>query len=97
MTALSSLSSLTSVSISIANIGAGHTSLGMGEGKNTLLWAGECDRCMEVMYDDQEFREGWVSQKKDPHRGGPPALQRVEWWFRQIEPSEWIAYDDEWD
>ncbi|KAJ7878758.1 hypothetical protein B0H14DRAFT_1628726 [Mycena olivaceomarginata] len=64
---------------------------------NAELWAGECERCVGVMYEDLAFRTRYIARKKgvllpqlapseaDAERNRlyhkPPALERVEWVF----------------
>ncbi|KAF8066693.1 hypothetical protein FPV67DRAFT_1416680 [Lyophyllum atratum] len=96
--AFGSLQHLHTVTITIADFGGGKTTLQDGEEHNPYLWAGECDRCMEIMYEDDVFRDEWVARKKglastdkEPHRStyvAPPALKRVEWRFWRSEGSE---------
>jgi hypothetical protein len=92
-----SLPQLHSVYITIPDFGFGHTTLSDGKGQNQYLWAGECDRCMGVMYDDEAFRNHWVARKQGIRSEGkpsevvyvrPPALRRVEWRFWKAEEIE---------
>jgi hypothetical protein len=83
-----SLPRLHTVCITIADLGHGHTTLGDGEGQNQYLWAGECDRCMGIMYEDDTFRDRWMAKKQGIREGGkdivyvrPPALRKVMWRF----------------
>ncbi|KAJ7810946.1 hypothetical protein B0H14DRAFT_3480143 [Mycena olivaceomarginata] len=65
---------------------------------NTELWAEECKRCVGVMYEDPAFRALYMARKNGvlsnltPAEAGaersrlyrdPPALERVEWDFRE--------------
>ncbi|KAJ7883483.1 hypothetical protein B0H14DRAFT_2339619, partial [Mycena olivaceomarginata] len=66
---------------------------------NAELWAGECERCVGVMYEDPAFRALYMARKNGvllpnltPAEAGversrlyhdPPALERVEWVFRE--------------
>ncbi|KAF8201265.1 hypothetical protein K438DRAFT_1581842 [Mycena galopus ATCC 62051] len=72
------------------------------------LWAGECDRCVGVMYEDQNFRARWIARKKGtplPDSSGvdhvdrlyvkPPALETVEWAFWNDEVGEDEEPDDD--
>ncbi|KAF8656655.1 hypothetical protein AX16_002459 [Volvariella volvacea WC 439] len=95
---LAPLTQLHTVCIEIPDFGSGIIAVGDKEGQNPYLWTGECERCIEVLYPDQDFLEKWVSQKKSPARGLPkeqnghmegdlkylipPSLHRVEWTFR---------------
>jgi len=85
-----SLLRLHTVCITIPDFGQGRTTLADGKGQNQYLWAGECDRCMGIMYEDDAFRDGWVARKQGRIREGednngvyirPPALRKVEWRF----------------
>ncbi|KAJ7719083.1 hypothetical protein DFH07DRAFT_315850 [Mycena maculata] len=74
-----------------------------GKDPTEELWSGECDDCVGVMYVDTDFRERWMARKKGtPLRNStgkdersyikPPALEIVEWIFRQSSHSA-----DDWD
>ncbi|TFK34615.1 hypothetical protein BDQ12DRAFT_726667 [Crucibulum laeve] len=95
-TILSSLENLEAVYITIAYRASGNTVLdGENDDSNPDLWVGECDRCMEIMYEDKEFREKWVSRKKRLNEDEqidirPPALKKVVWKF-------WKVSDDDTD
>ncbi|GLB40976.1 hypothetical protein LshimejAT787_0901910 [Lyophyllum shimeji] len=94
----SALQRLHTVFITIPDFGGGSTTLKEGGEFNKYLWAGECDRCMEVMYEDDAFRDSWVARKKglsctdkDSAKAvyvPPPALKRVEWRVWNAEGSE---------
>jgi hypothetical protein len=95
--AFCSLLRLHTVYIAIADFGYGHTTLTDGKGQNQYLWAGECDRCMGIMYEDGAFRDRWVARKQGICAEGedhaavyvcPPALRRVEWRFWRAETDE---------
>ncbi|KAG5635492.1 hypothetical protein H0H81_011047 [Sphagnurus paluster] len=93
--ALRSLQHLRTVSITIADFGSGKMTVGQGDEHNRYLWSGECDRCMEIMYDDDDFRDRYVARKKGVANGDighayvpPPGLNRVEWHFWRAEGSE---------
>jgi len=95
--AFSSLPCLHTVFITIADFGSGHTTLADSKGQNQYLWAGECDRCMGIMYEDDVFRDRWVARKQGIRPEGmeytaiyvrPPALRRVEWRFWKQEGNE---------
>jgi hypothetical protein len=92
-----SLLHLHSVYITIPDFGLGHTTLSDDKGQNQYLWAGECDRCMGIMYDDEAFRDHWVARKQGIRFEGkasenvyvrPPALRRVEWRFWKTDETE---------
>ncbi|KAJ7238055.1 hypothetical protein B0H12DRAFT_100908 [Mycena haematopus] len=74
------------------------------------LWAGECDRCVGIMYEDEHFRERWIARKRGtllPDSRGiesvdrlylkPPALETVEWTFWNNELGEDDDEDEEED
>ncbi|RDB26617.1 hypothetical protein Hypma_005577 [Hypsizygus marmoreus] len=92
----SALEHLHTVSITVPDLGSGTTTL--SQKHNPYLWSGECDRCMEIMYEDEAFRVRWVARKQgqadDTKEGGktvyvfPPALKRVEWRFWKAESGE---------
>lgn len=95
--ALCSLPLLHTVCITVADFGLGHSTLADGKGQNENLWAGECDSCMRIMYEDDAFRDRWVARKQGIRSEGgnnevvynrPPALRRVEWRFWQAGPGE---------
>ena len=95
--AFCSLPHLHTVRITIPNFGFGHTILSDAKDHNRYLWAGECDRCMVIMYEDNVFRDRWVARKQGIRPGGgdtdfiyvrPPALRRVEWSFWSAEADE---------
>lgn len=90
--ALSSLKNLQAVYLNIGKLCGGKNTLGDAERDNPDLWSGECDRCIEIMYEDVQFQEKWVARKKildnnDPATR-PPLLRRVEWRFWQAEDEE---------
>ncbi|KAF9004578.1 hypothetical protein BDQ17DRAFT_1424428 [Cyathus striatus] len=93
--ALSQLKHLEEVYITVPDAGKGKTLL--ADNGNPHMWAGECDRCMEIMYEDNTFREKWVSRKRGIGTGEsadgtvyirPPSLRRVEWHFLKSAPVE---------
>ena len=47
---------------------------------NDLLWTGECDACMDMMFAVEDFKQDWVEKKKLVVR--PPSLKTVKWRFR---------------
>ncbi|EJF63661.1 hypothetical protein DICSQDRAFT_178943 [Dichomitus squalens LYAD-421 SS1] len=47
---------------------------------NGILWTGECDACMDMMFSVGDFRQDWVEKKKTMMR--PPSLKTVKWRFR---------------
>ena len=62
---------------------------------NRYLWAGECEACMEVLYDDEEFITDLIDRKKkaDPR---PPALKRVEWVLLECTKAYWADFINAW-
>jgi len=95
--ALLALQHLRIVSLTIADFGSGRTTLKDDAEHNPYLWAGECDRCMDIMYEDSSFRDKWVARKKGVATTDRehqlvyialPALKRVEWNFWREEGSE---------
>ncbi|KAF9062986.1 hypothetical protein BDP27DRAFT_255626 [Rhodocollybia butyracea] len=98
--AFASLLNLETVYLTVGVLESGKTILGSEEGKNLNYWSGECDRCMEVMYDDETFRRDWVAKKKN-WVTKPPRLSTVEWHFCLVQDDEedWVdlgsASDDE--
>jgi hypothetical protein len=102
--AFCSLLHLHTVCITIADFGFGHTTVSDGKGQNQHMWAGECDRCMRIMYEDHAFRDSWVARKQGICRVDgvvytrPPALRRVEWRFWKaftLEDPDEQAFEDE--
>ncbi|KAG6890053.1 hypothetical protein C0995_012511 [Termitomyces sp. Mi166 len=88
------------ISITVADFGGGKTMLRNNPEHNPYLWAGECDSCMEIMYEDESFRDKWVAKKKDLTMSGyaaPPALNKVEWNFWRAEASEEIDVEESGD
>ena len=93
--AFCSLLWLHTVCITIADFGHGHTTLADGKGQNQYLWAGECDRCMGIMYEDDAFRDRWVARKQGIQEAEdnvvyirPPALRKVEWRFWKADDTD---------
>ncbi|KAJ7678066.1 hypothetical protein DFH06DRAFT_1422556 [Mycena polygramma] len=90
--ALSALQDLHTVSIAVPYSSGNHIRLNPDD-PDEDLWAGECDRCVGIMYEDTNFRERWIARKKGvalPGAGSsdserlyikPPALETVEWTF----------------
>lgn len=76
---------------------SGKSILGSEDGQNQNLWSGECDRCMEVMYEDETFRREWVLKKNVSVK--PPRLGKVEWcfllWPKEDEDDDSVDWD--WD
>ncbi|KAF5381624.1 hypothetical protein D9615_005401 [Tricholomella constricta] len=105
--AFGSLQHLHSIFITIPDFGGGKTTLRNDQEHNKDLWAGECDRCMEIMYEDGDFRDRYVARKQglpttDKDFGGsvyvaPPALKRVEWTFWNAEGCEEVDVQESWD
>ncbi|KAJ6551293.1 hypothetical protein B0H19DRAFT_950437 [Mycena capillaripes] len=97
--ALSSLQHLHTVSIAVPYSRGTHILLNPNEPARDL-WAGECDRCIGIMYDDASFRERWIARKRGVSISGsgglnsehlyvkPPALDTVEWAFWSSEIGE---------
>ncbi|KAG6853998.1 hypothetical protein C0991_011655 [Blastosporella zonata] len=96
---LRDLQHLHTIHITIADFGGGKTLL-MPD-NNPYEWAGECDSCMEIMYDDVAFRDHWVARKKGltgtDGYVAPPALTRVEWNFWRAEGSEEVDVEESGD
>ncbi|KAJ4474316.1 hypothetical protein J3R30DRAFT_3295695, partial [Lentinula aciculospora] len=89
--AFASLKNLETVYLMVGVLESGKTRLGSEEGRNPNLWSGECDRCMEIMYEDETFRSDWVAKKKTS-TVKPPRLSLVEWCFlsrEEFDPSAW--------
>ncbi|KAG5645657.1 hypothetical protein DXG03_005494 [Asterophora parasitica] len=100
-----SLQHLHTVIITIPDFGGGKTALGNDQEHNQNLWAGECDRCIEIMYEDGNFRVQYVARKQglassDTFRMvyvPPPALKRVEWAFWRAEGCEEVEVQESGD
>lgn len=95
--ALYPLRKLHTVTLTIANFGNVRSILFSDVKKNPHLWAGECNRCVEVMYEDEAFKDRWIMKKKESET--PPALKRVEWYFFNADGSEedyLVESEDEW-
>lgn len=98
-----SLTQLEMVQITIPDYGSGKTRIANEPKFNENLWSGECDRCMEVMYEDDAFRGKWVAKKRGIVVGEknekvyvrPLSLRRVEWhfWKGQDSKAEDQAYE----
>ncbi|KAG6828634.1 hypothetical protein H0H92_007226 [Tricholoma furcatifolium] len=96
---LPDLQYLHAVYITIGDFGEGKTSLNREH--NPHFWIGECDSCMDIMYEDESFREQWVARKKgltakDGHVA-PPALVKVEWNFWKAEAMEEVDVEESGD
>ena len=74
---LKDLVHLESMTLSIAYGLGGTTSL---RKNNDTLWTGECDACMDMMYNMDDFLDEWKDQKTRIQR--LPALKAVKWQFR---------------
>lgn len=81
----------------------GSTQLGSNDGENSNLWTGECNRCMEIMYEDAEFQDRWVAIKRQRSLIGdntklryhcPPTLETVQWHFWEARLED-CPLDDE--
>ncbi|KAJ6504097.1 hypothetical protein C8R47DRAFT_1210188 [Mycena vitilis] len=103
--ALSSLRDLHTVSIAVPYSSGNHIRLNPDDPEEDL-WAGECDRCVGIMYEDTNFRERWIARKKgvalsrsDSERLyiKPPALETVEWTFWNKEVGDEDGDDEEQD
>lgn len=101
-----SLKHLHTVQITIADFGSGKTTLSDDREHNKDLWAGECDRCMEIMYEDDVFRARWVARKrgianeKDTAATvyvAPPSLKKVEWRFWKADNEEELEIQESGD
>ncbi|KAG6856870.1 hypothetical protein H0H87_012687 [Tephrocybe sp. NHM501043] len=90
---------LHTIYITIADFGDGKTSL--RPDNNPYAWAGECDSCMEIMYEDETFRTQWVAKKKGlTDKDGyiaPPVLTKVEWNFWKAEGFEEVEVEESGD
>ncbi|EIW55733.1 uncharacterized protein TRAVEDRAFT_50214 [Trametes versicolor FP-101664 SS1] len=76
-TYLMSLAQLHTVQLTVAYGLGGLVSLS----NNDVLWTGECDDCMDMMFPSWDgFKAEWVEQKKTMER--PPSLKCVRWRFR---------------
>lgn len=72
-----SLAQLHTVQLTVAYGLGGLVSLS----NNDVLWTGECDDCMDMMFPSWDgFKAEWVEQKKTMER--PPSLKCVRWRFR---------------
>ncbi|KAK7052189.1 hypothetical protein R3P38DRAFT_2859033 [Favolaschia claudopus] len=99
---LSSLKHLQSVTIAVPFSTGVNVSLNLSDPLRDL-WAGECDRCVGILYGDEEFRERWIARKKgtladDSFGRGyrkPPALEIVEWAFWASPGNLEVEEDDE--
>ncbi|GAW02812.1 protein [Lentinula edodes] len=76
--AFSSLEYLETIHIMVGVLESGKTTLGSEKGQNPNFWSGECDRCMEIMYEDETFKREWVAKKQND-AVKPPMLSTVEW------------------
>ncbi|KAJ7845461.1 hypothetical protein B0H13DRAFT_119323 [Mycena leptocephala] len=106
--ALSPLQHLRTVSIVVPYSRGTHILLNPSDPARDL-WAGECDRCVGIMYDDDNFRERWIARKKgillsdsgalDSERLyiKPPALETVEWTFRNSDKGDKEVEDEDED
>ncbi|KAI8970574.1 hypothetical protein BD414DRAFT_518342 [Trametes punicea] len=47
---------------------------------NDMLWTGECDACIDMMFAERDFESEWVERKRATER--PPSLKCVRWRFR---------------
>ncbi|KDR70233.1 hypothetical protein GALMADRAFT_255116 [Galerina marginata CBS 339.88] len=90
--ALFSLNEIEEVIIRLPDFGFGLPSPGLSAHSNDNLWVGECDRCMSLMYDDEEFRKRWIARKRGLDSAGvrrdnttPPRLKKVQWNFWQFD------------
>ncbi|KAI0717409.1 hypothetical protein C8T65DRAFT_571819 [Cerioporus squamosus] len=60
---------------------------------NDMMWSGECDACMDVMYSSKEYCEERIARKAIDR---PPSLQSVIWRFRQKDPADVVMdFEDE--
>lgn len=86
------LQDLETVSFTIPITGCGRTVISDGPEGNKLMWIGECDFCMELLYDtnsdsdtdsDTDSTDEGAEWLEDKLRAGPrpPNLRRVEWIF----------------
>ncbi|KAJ3776216.1 hypothetical protein FB446DRAFT_785377 [Lentinula raphanica] len=91
---LSSLEYLEAVYLDVGAVASGKTTLASREGRNPDLWIGECDRCIEVMYEDETFRKEWVA-KKNNSAVKPPRLTTVEWSFLSKEDFDSSSWSDD--
>ncbi|KAJ3886485.1 hypothetical protein GG344DRAFT_69631 [Lentinula edodes] len=92
--AFSSLEYLETIHIMVGVLESGKTTLGSGKGQNPNLWSGECDRCMEIMYEDETFKREWVAKKQNV-TVKPPMLSTVEWSFLPKEEFESSVLSDD--
>ena len=76
-TYLAPLVELQSITLSIAYGLGGATSLSKS---NDNMWTGECDACMDLMFDVEDFRKEWLDQKM--RMPVLPSLRTVKWQFR---------------
>ncbi|KAI0646291.1 hypothetical protein C8Q79DRAFT_659507 [Trametes meyenii] len=76
-TFLASLSQLETVHITISYGLGGSISVSSG---NDAFWSGECDACMDMMFESTDYKKEWVKKKKTMER--PPSLKSVRWRFR---------------
>ncbi|RDX54471.1 hypothetical protein OH76DRAFT_1340914 [Lentinus brumalis] len=60
---------------------------------NNMMWSGECDACMDVMYSSMEYCEERIARKAMDR---PPSLQSVFWRFRLKDPADVVMdFEDE--
>lgn len=95
---LSSLSALEDVHISLPDVNAAYDfSDFLGSHTKQDAWAGECTRCMSIMYQDDEFKRSWTDRKRGirpddvPERGvytKPPSLRKVHWNIWEYDPAD---------
>ncbi|KAF4610214.1 hypothetical protein D9613_010559 [Agrocybe pediades] len=81
---LNSFLHLEEITISVPDFGSGRPSPGLSDKVNDNFWMGECDQCMQLMYEDEEFRKDWVAKKLGSIAHNvpfvkPPKLKKVEW------------------
>ncbi|THV03226.1 hypothetical protein K435DRAFT_748255 [Dendrothele bispora CBS 962.96] len=96
---LSSLSNLQSIHLTVGNLASGETILRTGDSNNDIFWSGECDSCMALLYQDDTFRQQWVSKKQsfldNPEFLKPPQLEKVEWVFWRLTSEDVHEYWEE--
>ncbi|CDO70083.1 hypothetical protein BN946_scf184806.g10 [Trametes cinnabarina] len=85
------LTHLHTVELTISYGLGGSTSLSKN---NDLVWTGECDACMDMMFTGDDFKREWIGRKKTIEK--PPSLRSVIWHFRHKNLEDVIVdVDDE--
>ncbi|KAI0674280.1 hypothetical protein C8Q78DRAFT_1067363 [Trametes maxima] len=86
-TFLASLSQLEFIHLTVSYGLGGSISL---SSCNDVLWTGECDACMDIMFESADYKRGWAERKATIER--PPFLKSVRWRFRHKDAED-VAID----